>query len=502
MLKFAVFSNGKPAQAPNLAGAYLVGTDDVPIRADLTRKKGLISCKKRAAGPAALSMLWDVKGVGTVMVETVRLMERDRPYILTVEMARGRLIRLQQKLEDWGMMEHEQAHDFGALVDEARDLLIKALQADSDSEASHYGDESLALAIKAGEKIAQTHASILLSRRRQSSGLPRRIFGATVNLDRLSDAYRQRVLAACDFAAVPFVWRDIEPTEQNFNFKPLDQWVEWLAKKRMPLKGASLLSFTETSVPDWLYIWEHDFETIRDLAYEHVKRVVSRYAQYVHVWDVVEGLHAQSCFTLNFEQIMELTRMATAAAKQVAPRSLCLINIAAPWGEYYARNQRTIPPLLYADMVLQSGVAFDGFSVQFRFGAQKDGMLARDMFQISSMLDQFARLGRPLHISAVQVPSAVPTEANGGGPDPVLAGGGSWGEPWNERVQSEWLQRFVELALSKPYVDTICWDKLADELEPPVPHGGLLKDNLEPKPAYDALMKLRAELGAGRDAAK
>ena len=420
MLKFAVFSNGKPAQAPNLAGAYLVGTDDVPIRADLTRKKGLISCKKRAAGPAALSMLWDVKGVGTVMVETVRLMERDRPYILTVEMARGRLIRLQQKLEDWGMMEHEQAHDFGALVDEARDLLIKALQADSDSEASHYGDESLALAIKAGEKIAQTHASILLSRRRQSSGLPRRIFGATVNLDRLSDAYRQRVLAACDFAAVPFVWRDIEPTEQNFNFKPLDQWVEWLAKKRMPLKGASLLSFTETSVPDWLYIWEHDFETIRDLAYEHVKRVVSRYAQYVHVWDVVEGLHAQSCFTLNFEQIMELTRMATAAAKQVAPRSLCLINIAAPWGEYYARNQRTIPPLLYADMVLQSGVAFDGFSVQFRFGAQKDGMLARDMFQISSMLDQFARLGRPLHISAVQVPSAVPTEAKKLGIEPNM----------------------------------------------------------------------------------
>ncbi len=123
-MKFAVFSNGKPAEAPNLSGAYLVGTDDVPIRADLTRKKGLISCKKRAAGPAALSMLWDVKGVGTVMVETVRLMERDRPYILTVEMARGRLIRLQQKLEDWGMFELEADHPVTKRVELARQAML------------------------------------------------------------------------------------------------------------------------------------------------------------------------------------------------------------------------------------------------------------------------------------------------------------------------------------------------------------------------------------------
>lgn len=495
MLKFSVFSDGSPTETPNLAGAYLVGTDDVPIRADLTRKKGLISCKKRAAGPAALAVLWDVKGVGTILVETVRLMERDKPYVLTVELARGRLIRLQQKLEDWGMMEHEQAPEYEKMLDEARDQLIKAVQADAESEASHYGDESLSLAVKASEHIARAHGEALLARRRQTSGLPRRIFGATINLDRMSDAYRQRVLAACDFASLPIVWRDIEPTEQNFNFKPLDQWVEWLAKKRMPLKGSALLSFTEATVPDWLYIWEHDFETIRDLAYEHVKRVVGRYGQYVPVWDVVDGLHAQSCFTLNFEQIMELTRMAAAAAKQVAPRSMCLVGITAPWGEYYARNQRTIPPLLYADMVMQSGVAFDGFSVQFRFGAQRDGMLARDMFQISSMLDQFARLGRSLHVSAVQVPSRAPSDSNDGGSDPVRSGGGSWREPWNERVQAEWLKQFVGLALSKPYVDTVCWDKLADELEPPAPHGGLLADNLSPKPAYEALLELRTALG-------
>ena len=34
MLCFAVYSDSKPASPVNLAGAYLLGTDEVPLRAD------------------------------------------------------------------------------------------------------------------------------------------------------------------------------------------------------------------------------------------------------------------------------------------------------------------------------------------------------------------------------------------------------------------------------------------------------------------------------------
>src|SRR5262245_34163992 len=107
MISFVVHVNGKLADKVNLAGAYVVGSDDVPLRAEITFKSGIITCKKRAAGPAGLALLWDVEGAGVLLLETIRLQERDRPYILQVELARGRLMRIANKTEEWGLLEYE-----------------------------------------------------------------------------------------------------------------------------------------------------------------------------------------------------------------------------------------------------------------------------------------------------------------------------------------------------------------------------------------------------------
>lgn len=354
--------------------------------------------------------------------------------------------------------------------------------------------------MKSSEDLTRYHAELFLARRRQSSGFGRRVFGCAVPLDKPTETVRRRLAAAFDFVTVPIVWRDIEPSEQAFNWKPLDAWVELLAKYRVPMKGSALLSFSEQHVPDWLYIWEHDFDTIRDLAFEHVRRVINRYGQYIHTWDVISGIHANNCFTFNLEQLMELTRMTAALTKQVGPRGVAIIGLVAPWGEYYVRNQRTIPPLLYADMAVQSGVNFDAFGLQFYFGPGIDGMFVRDMFQISSMLDHFAKLGKPLHITAVQVPSGNPTAKDEAGINAVSpVEGGHWHEPWSEQIQSEWLRQFLEIALSKPFVETVSWHSLADNSTQTVPCGGLLRSDLVPKAAYNQLMKTRSEiLGDGK----
>ena len=108
MLSFAVYSNGKLVDNVNLAGSYVVGTDDVPLRAEITFKDGIICCQKRAAGPAGLALSWNVAGVGTIVLETVRLVEREHPYILQVELARARLMRISHKIEDWGLNDFEE----------------------------------------------------------------------------------------------------------------------------------------------------------------------------------------------------------------------------------------------------------------------------------------------------------------------------------------------------------------------------------------------------------
>jgi hypothetical protein len=499
MLSFAVYTAGKLAERVNVSGAYVIGSDDVPLRAEVTAKDGIIHCKKRTPGPAALVVLWKVPEVGEILTETVRLLERDKPYILQVELARGRLMRIAQKVEEWGLLDYEGTEPIIAQVRDARELLIEALKAETPAEMAATADRALALAVQAGEALARFHADVFLTRRKQIGGFPKRVLGCSIDLEKSTEIIHKRLVGSFDFVTVPVVWRDIEPTEQTFNWKPLDAWVEVLTKQRLPIKGSTLLSFHEKNVPDWLYIWEHDFDTIRDLAFEHVRRVINRYGQYIQVWDVISGIHATNCFTFNFEQLMELTRMAAALTKQASPRSTAIVNLVAPWGEYYARNQRTIPPLLYADMAIQSGVNFDAFGLQFYFGPGTDGMFVRDMFQISSMIDAFGRLGKPLHITAVQVPSAVSSKPKAD-QDTERPGsdGGSWRGPWNEEIQSEWLEQFFSIALSKPFVDTVSWRGLTDNESQEVPYGGLLSSGMAPKAAYDRLMQLRADIRGGK----
>jgi hypothetical protein len=194
---------------------------------------------------------------------------------------------------------------------------------------------------------------------------------------------------------------------------------------------------------------------------------------------------------------MELTRMGGAITKQMVAGAVTLVDLVAPWGEYYARNPRTIPPLLYADMLVQNNVNFDAFGLQLMLGVAVDGMFVRDVFQISSMLDRFATLGRSLHLTAVQTPSAMTRDDRDAWSGALAPGNaGCWHDEWSEALQSRWLREVYNVALSKPFVESVSWNELADYQNHFLPHGGLLRPDLSPKMAYEQLCTIRAQIHA------
>ncbi|MBI4579375.1 MAG: hypothetical protein HY718_06705 [Planctomycetes bacterium] len=136
-------------------------------------------------------------------------------------------------------------------------------------------------------------------------------------------------------------------------------------------------------------------------------------------------------------------------------------------------------------------MAFDGLGARFLFGAGADGLYVRDMFQISDKLDRLGNFGKPVHLTAVQVPSAAPSDK------PVSSVGGSWRKPWDEAVQAQWIKEFYAIALSKPFVESLTWSDLVDQPNSPVlPSGGLLRPDLTPKPAYKAMLAIRSQIHA------
>ena len=501
MLRFSVSPDGSAGGTVDFSGAYLVGSDGVPLCAEIELRDGQIVCAKQATGPAALAILWPVGKSGRVLLETTRLQEREKPYILEVELLRGRLMRLSQKREEWGLANCDFTPEQLRQVDECRDALIESFKADDPATATALAQAWLERSVAVTEELALDNAENLLNQRRQVGGFTRRVFGCAMDPRHPGEAAFKKLAAAFDFAVLRMPWKLLEPNEQEFNWKAVDTCVEWLAKNRVPIKGYGLVCFNEECIPDWLYIWEHDFDTVRDLIYDHVRRVINRYGNFIQVWDVIIGIHAASCFAFSFEQLMEMTRISVTIARQLAPQATVLVDLVDPWGEYYARNQQTIPPLLYADMVVQSGIDFDGFGLNMYFGMGVDGMYVRDLFQISAMLDRFAMLGRPLHITAVQVPSAnagEPNDAWKGQMSP--AAGGVWRTAWDETVQAEWLKGFYEIALSKPFVETVSWRDLSDQGPHYLPGGGLLRADLSPKPAFERLCALRNSITRGTNA--
>lgn len=481
VLKFACYGKKNRPDQLDLDSAYALGPDGVPVRAELTVDDGMIRCTPRSNDPVALAILWTVADFGTVLLETTRLPPRERPYVLNVEMARHRLMRISLKREEWGLFDYPGVDELAAQVDSALKLFVEALQHQDDPKAAaKLADKSLAIGLAASERLCHFHASVFLSRRQQSGGFSKPFLGVSTPHKAPSQTMLRAVKETFDFCRVPFIWREIEPKEQVVGYSYADAWIAGCKAAKLPMRGGPLLNFGVRFVPDWMYIWENDYDTIQDYARQHIARTVKRYASQITSWDIATGLNAGNVFDFTVEQIMDLTRMAASVAKQIAPHSSIILEITQPWGEYFARKQRTIPPLLYADMAVQSGISFDAFGLQFLVGSGGDHV--HDMFQVSSLIDRLANLGKPIHITALACPSADNGES------------GQWYEPWSEEIQARWLTETIQIALSKPYVESICLRDLADSPDATIATGGILHADLKPKAAQKRLLELRRGL--------
>ncbi|MBN1943625.1 MAG: endo-1,4-beta-xylanase [Phycisphaerae bacterium] len=494
MLRFEAYRNARPVQHVDLSGAYVFGQDDIPIRADVVTADHQVRCMKRMPGAAGLAITWDLGAMGCYLLPTTRLPERSRPYLLNLELARAQLTRLYQKREDWALFDHPKAAEVNDAFREAHDLFIRALSLSVTDFAagSNLADECLARSLSVGETTAMFHADRLVLKRSAAGG-PGLAVGCRVEPERLDPGYQQRVNDCADFIYLPLSWRVLEPTERANRFSHADAWCNWAARQGKGVHAGPLLSFAPEELPDWLSVWKNDFESLRAQVAGHIRRVVDRYGEQVQVWHVLGGVNACNTLNLTFDQIIELSRTCCQVVKTLAPRAEVVIELALPWGEYYAHNPRTIPPLLFADTAYQSDLRFDAFAIPLEMGVPVEGRYVRDLLQISAMLDNLLPQTKRVHIVACGVPSSVrpdPRDAWGG--EKSVSEAGRWHEVWSEELQSRWMQSVLQLTVSKPFVESFCWGRLADGPGQMIPHAGLCTQDLTPKQVYRDLCRLRA----------
>jgi hypothetical protein len=491
--------------------------------------------------------------LGLLTVQTSLLPRRDEPYILTLELARRQIMLFLNKLEEWGLFDNQSAEGVLRHFELARQAFTAALVAsrkahpgadhpDPRAWASQVAMQALALVIDAGERLAIVDAERQLPERLNGShytaavktytkmtgetpspgaaiaiagwngvslpGIPS--VGVTVDSAQFSEGLCKAAHACADFISIPMRWNEMEPSEGKYSYAGTDRWIEWAVRTaKMPIVGGPLLDFRARCIPEWLYIWENDYETLRDLVVEHIQAVVTRYRRTVGRWTVAAGLHVNGDLKLSIDQIIDLTRVGVAVVRKLQPQARIQIAIDEPWGEYHTTRKRSLPPLLYADALMQVGLNFDTLGVRVAMGQPGSGRSTRDLMSLSAMLDRYAAFNRPVAVTALGVPaSAIPAIARTEGADGAEGldafDGGSWRYEWSPEVQADWTSQAMAIIASKPFVQSVCWQQLADGLEggamDEMPAGGLCSANGAPRPVLVRLAQVRQALKDGKGA--
>ncbi|MEQ9206394.1 MAG: endo-1,4-beta-xylanase [Phycisphaerales bacterium] len=543
MLRF-VSLDPTPAITGTLPGAYLVGKDNVAITGEVTLRDGIVVCEKGTSEAAAIAVQLDLnqerldqlgsdttvegielKPLGTWTLQTCLLPQRENPYLLVLELARHRIMLCLTKLEDWQSIESSEGTLPMRLLSAAQSVFVQALvhAPDSikpDSDAAKLALRALWIALEASERLAlfqaqsdfpvrvngemyesidteQTEPSRrkpILHPTRGGVVLPLKpAVGTVVSPHVYAPMTQDAITRSCDFITVPMRWIEMEPAEGEYDYTRTDRWIEWAIREaKIPIVAGPLIDFRSASVPDWLYIWENDYETLRELVYEHIKTLVTRYRRTVTRWTVSSGLHCGEHFKLSFEQMMDLTRICVLVTRKLHPRAKIQVEITQPWGEYHTHDRSSLPPLLYAEMLSQAGIQIDAFSLRMQMGSYRPGLQTRDLLAFSSMLDQYAMLDRPITISSFGVPSSkiAPRDEL-----PNWPSAGQWRQPWSESAQADWLSAYGAVALSKPYIESICWHELADTSgSTDMRTGGLMDIKGLARPALDRLTELRTAI--------
>jgi hypothetical protein len=150
----------------------------------------------------------------------------------------------------------------------------------------------------------------------------------------------------------------------------------------------------------------------------------------------------------------------------------------------------TYSPFIFADHLIRSGLNLAGLNLELVMGVQGRGSYCRDLLETSRLLDLYALLGVPLQVT-LGYPSTGRTDPEA---DPELAtGAGLWNQGYTPAVQADWATAFAELALCKPFVQSVGWIHLSDRRPHLFPSCGLVDRQGQPTPALAALEALRRQ---------
>ncbi|HET6880306.1 MAG TPA: hypothetical protein VFI31_09135 [Pirellulales bacterium] len=469
--------------------SYMSGPDQIPWPCRTRVQNGELIVERNVSDSGKFHIPWPVEGHGRFMLATATLMQRERPYQLAVELARGKVNQVRNQISDWQSIGLVVPGKVETAMHKALDALSQSVTSQQDAgRAATLAQKAIVLALDAADLLVASYTDQALAARHRSGQKMRTMLAANLGRHALEMPLAAYYLKAFNAAQVPLVWRSVEATESLCQWDLTDRQIAACKTNGLMVCAGPLLRLDAGGLPDWLYLWEGDFNSILSFVTEYVEKAVTRYRGQVDVWQCAARVNIGEGLSLTEEQRLRLAARAIEVTQDVDPQTPLVVRFDQPWAEYMGRTAPDFSPLHFADALVRSGLKLAGVGIEINMGYQPGGSYPRDRLEFSRLLDLWSYLGLPLHVTLAVPGGELPETAARARLRPMtqaMPGG------WSPENQAAWIKHYVPLLMSKPSVHGIFWNQLSDGDSEELPYGGLFDASGNPKPALTALVALR-----------
>jgi Glycosyl hydrolase family 10 len=469
---------------------YICGSDELPWcgRAYFSGNQLIVERAEDDSG--SVHVPWRIDDRGDILIATSTLMERDRPYMLEVELARGTTNRLRSQMAQWEMLGLNVPDSLRNEAQEATRLFARAATSQADpARAADWAQRALVATYDAMNHLVDTYSQQALEMRHvQSQPLPT-LLGIQLGTTVPKAPVARALPSAFNLFSLPLNWKRIETSEGHRDWEKPDAQLAWAQSSGSRVSGGPLLELDDRGVPDWAYLWEGDFDSLLSFMLDHVRAVVKRYRGKVQLWQIAARITHGRVLGLSEEQRLQVAVRAINAVRELDPQTPMIVTFDQPWAEYLATERLDLAPLHFADALVRADLGLSGLGLEINVGYHPGATLHRSPLAYSRLIDIWSLLELPLFV-ALTVPSSAADDPQANRGINVFHGERSKVSP---ATQAAWIERHVPLLLAKNCVQVILWNQLSDAAPHEYPHGGLFDALDKPKPALEVLRKIRKD---------
>jgi len=454
------------------AAIHTVGLDGIPWPCKISINDSILVVSRNRNESGKTFVPYSFEKYGELLIATGTLPERDQPYSLLLELARGTLNRLRNQLSIWQEGGLEITPSIHNGVAKATTLLSKAITDDDDARQDSISKQSVETTMDAIFELAQHFGTEVTKFRQGNSELHPFWLANTV-----SEA--QTIEEGLQVSAFDLVRVKPDMLDQT-NGQPLTKRV---------IDGP-FLDASSNGLSVELNQME-GFQVRRNHILSTTKEHLDQLPPSVSLIHAVSGLNGMGHRHLSYPQQLEITTQLLQAVEEANQEVPTLVSFDFPWAERLASAVGGSHPLQIADSLLRQGSQISFLGVEVNLGYWPGGSFMRDPLQWIDMLDVWTQLGMPL-IIILRAPTWS-TENCDTTPVSDEVSDKKHVNSFNYKTDQrriDYLKTILPMLVARPAVHGLIWSQWLDSDDERYPHAGLENSSGEMKTVFEVIKSL------------